>query len=109
MKIEGIPFEVTDWTGVGTTASNGRTGKAISREIDRGDIRLRLVEYSPGYESDHWCAKGHVVWVLEGDLRIELEDGKNFNLKGGMSFVVGDNVAAHKAFSDSGAEVIIVD
>ena len=27
-----------------------------------------MVEYSPGYLADHWCDRGHVLYVLEGEL-----------------------------------------
>ncbi len=109
MKIEGIPFEVTDWGKLSSFGMDGLTGRTTSKEIDRGDIRLRLVEYSAHYESDHWCTKGHLVWVLEGDLTLELEGGKKFPLRENMSLQVGDNVVPHKVFSGGGARVIIID
>ena len=28
---------------------------------DTGALRVRMVEYSPGYLADHWCAKGHIL------------------------------------------------
>jgi hypothetical protein len=36
-----------------------------------GAIRVRIVEYSPGYLADHWCAKGHILFCLEGELKTE--------------------------------------
>ena len=36
-----------------------------------------MVEYSPGYFADHWCDRGHVLYVLEGELDTELRDGMN--------------------------------
>ncbi len=38
-------------------------------------IRVRMVEYSPGYEADHWCSKGHIILCLEGSMETTLEMG----------------------------------
>lgn len=48
--------------------------------IEMGNIRVRIVEYSPGYTADHWCNKGHVLLVLEGELYTELSDGSKVRL-----------------------------
>ncbi|MCL5035173.1 MAG: DHCW motif cupin fold protein [Bacteroidetes bacterium] len=109
MRIENIPFEVTDWSKQASAGTVGRSGSVFSREIDRGDMRIRLVEYSALYEADHWCSKGHILWVLEGDMTIELEGGKRYDLKEGTSMLVGDNVVPHKAYSKDGAKIIIID
>lgn len=31
-----------------------------------GDIRIRKVEYSLGYEADHWYSKDHILLGTEG-------------------------------------------
>ncbi len=109
MKLEGVSLTVTDWSKVSSVGVRGETGKAVSREFDQSNVRVRLVEYSADYRSDHWCSKGHIVLVMEGDLTIELEDGKKHELRSEMSFQVGDNVASHRVYSRSGAKVIIID
>jgi len=69
-----------------------------------------MIEYSPGYKADHWCPRGHVLLVLEGELNIELKDGQKFKLTPGMSFQVADDEEnPHLAFTDAGAKVFIVD
>ena len=109
MKFEGVPFSVTDWSKISSVAVRGETGRAVSKEIDQEDVRVRLVEYSADYKSDHWCTKGHIALVLDGDLTVELEDGKNYNLKGDMGLQIGDKVTPHKVCSKNGARVIIFD
>jgi quercetin dioxygenase-like cupin family protein len=47
------------------------------------DLRIRIVEYSPGYLVDHWCKKVHIVHCLEGEFESELQNGKRFLLKKG--------------------------
>ena len=68
-----------------------------------------MVEYTPGYRADHWCSKGHVVPVLEGELVTELADGRKFVSTAGSSFVVADDVDTHRAYTEKGTKLFIVD
>ena len=72
-------------------------------------IRVRMVEYTPGYVADHWCRKGHVLLVLEGELETVLADGRVFKLKGGMSYQVADDAEPHMSRTITGARLFIVD
>jgi hypothetical protein len=58
MKIPPLPFTVTDWSAVAPTVHPGETGEAIWRTFTIGDLRVRQVEYMPGYLADHWCDLG---------------------------------------------------
>ena len=58
MQMSDIPFGTTDWENVPETIHPGETGTATWRTREFGDIRVRIVEYSPGYLADHWCSKG---------------------------------------------------
>jgi uncharacterized cupin superfamily protein len=108
MKIPPLPFTVTDWSKVEATTHNGETGQALWRTLDIGDLRVRMVEYTPGYLADHWCDRGHVLYVLEGEL--ELRDGRTFKLTPGMSYQVSDfGDAAHRSSTKIGAKLFIVD
>ena len=86
MKIPALPFTVTDWSQVAATRHPGVTGEALWRTLNIGDLRVRMVEYSPGYLADHWCDRGHVLFVVEGELDTELRDGRSFKLTPGMSY-----------------------
>ena len=110
MKIPALPFTVTDLSEVPTTEHPGETGRAIWRTIGIGDVRIRLVEYTPGYLADHWCDRGHILYVLEGELDTELMDGRRFRLKPGMSYQVSDfGDAAHRSSTQTGAKLFVVD
>ena len=67
MDMSHIPFGTTDWSKVEKTEHKGETGVAHWRTRDFGGIRVRMVEYSPGYLADHWCVKGHILLCLEGE------------------------------------------
>lgn len=109
MQMTGIPFGITDWKEIETTEHKGDRGVALWRTRQFGDIRVRQVEYSPGYIADHWCAKGHILFCLEGELLTELEDGRQFTLTPGMSYQVADNAEAHRSSTTTGARLFIVD
>lgn len=112
MRLADFPFTLTDWTSVEPTEHPGETGVATWRTVQLGDVRVRIVEYSPGYLADHWCSKGHVVLCLEGELHTELADGRTVVLTPGMSYQVADDTAPHRsstAMGASGAKLFIVD
>lgn len=110
MKIPTLPFTVTDWQNIEPTRHPGDSGEALWRTLNIGDLRVRFVEYTPGYVADHWCDRGHVLYVLEGELISELKDGRNFTLKQGMSYQVSDHGdAAHRSRTTTGAKLFIVD
>ncbi|MBW8772919.1 MAG: DHCW motif cupin fold protein [Gemmatimonadetes bacterium] len=109
MKIDAAPFVTTDWEGIPAVEVAGTSGTARRRTVQLGEIRVRLVEYSPGYVADHWCEKGHVVFCLEGAMQTELRDGRTLTLRAGMSYQVGDGVDAHRSSTVTGAKLFIVD
>lgn len=109
MQMSGIPFGTTDWARTETTEHPGVTGKAFWRTQRFGDVRVRMVEYTPGYLADHWCVKGHILLCLEGELHTELEDGRRFVLRPGMSYQVADNAEPHRSSTATGAKLFIVD
>lgn len=109
MKMSGIPFQTTDWSHIEPTRHPGETGQAWWRTQHFGDIRVRMVEYSPGYLADHWCEKGHVLLCLDGELQTELKDGRVFTLRPGMSYQVADGAEPHRSRTEVGARLFIVD
>jgi quercetin dioxygenase-like cupin family protein len=107
--ISQIPFGTTDWSAVERTEHKGETGVAYWHTRTFGDIRVRMVEYSPGYLADHWCVKGHIILCLEGELRTELADGRTFVLTPGASYQVADNAEPHRSYTRTGAKLFVVD
>jgi hypothetical protein len=109
MRIEDVPFCTTDWSKVSETKHAGETGMATWRTLELGNVRVRMVEYSPGYKADHWCERGHVLLVLDGELDTELADGRTVKLTPGTSYQVADNAMAHRSQTAKGAKLFIVD
>ena len=109
MQLIDMPFEVTTWSEVPPTVHPGTSGEARWHTKTFGAMRVRMVEYSPGYLADHWCEKGHVVLCVRGQVRTELSDGRVFELKPGMGYQVGDGQSSHRSQTDHGATLFIVD
>jgi len=109
MEMTDIPFGTTEWSSVPKTEHKGGSGTAFWRTRNFGEIRVRMVEYSPGYFADHWCSKGHILFCVAGELHTELEDGRKFVLKPGMSYQVADNAEPHRSYTNEGATLFIVD
>jgi len=109
MRIEAVPFTVVDWDRVPETEHPGDTGMAYWRTVEMGNIRVRRVRYSPDYSADHWCSKGHVLMVLEGELTTRLQNGSSVVMTAGMSYQVADDAIPHRSQTVGGATLFIVD
>jgi mannose-6-phosphate isomerase class I len=109
MNMHNIPFGTTDWSNIEAVEKSAQAGKAFWRTQQFGDVRVRMVEYTAGYVSDHWCVKGHILLCIEGELHTELEDGRTFTLKPGMSYQVADDAEPHRSTAPLGAKLFIVD
>jgi mannose-6-phosphate isomerase class I len=109
MNVKDLPIGATDWSQVSASVHPGKSGTATAR-APLGEIQLHLVEYSTGYVADHGCSKGHIVFVISGSLVIEHQDGRRYALTPGMSYhIADDDGPPHRALSDRGATIFIVD
>jgi quercetin dioxygenase-like cupin family protein len=109
MKMTGFPLSTTNWDHVAISEHPGETGMALWRTQNFGEIRVRMVEYSPGYSADHWCSKGHVIFCLEGELETTVSDGKSFTLTPGKGYQVADGESSHRSSTKTGAKLFVVD
>ncbi len=109
MKIQEVPFCTVDWSTIKPTVHPGVTGEAYWRTFEMGNIRVRVVEYTPWYMANHWCKRGHLLFVLEGELVTELDDGREFVLTPEMSYQVAEDVNPHRSHTEKGAKLLIVD
>jgi hypothetical protein len=107
--MQNIPFGLTEWETIPVTEHKGQAGKAYWRTQQFDPIRVRMVEYTPGYLADHWCKKGHILLCLKGELHTELDDGRTFVLTPGVSYQVADNAESHRSSTQIGAKLFIVD
>lgn len=110
MKLENVPRGAIDWSGTVAVTQPGETGTATARTCNLGEVTLRLVTYSSGFRADHWCAKGHIVYVVSGSLVIEYEDETRTVLDTGAGWHAPDDSSPrHRVSCESGATIFIVD
>lgn len=107
--MDNIPFQTILWGEIEKTEHPGETGVAHWQTRQFDGLRVRLVEYSPGYLADHWCTKGHIVHCLEGEFESELQTGEVFRLTRGMTYVVSDELSTHRSVSHTGVKLLIID
>lgn len=109
MIIASINPTSVNWDNLVAEKIDGETGYADIKTQIFGAIKIREVEYSRNFLADHWCEKGHIVYVISGQLVLEHTDNTEHVINSGSLYVVGDNTMAHKAKSADGAKVLIVD
>jgi quercetin dioxygenase-like cupin family protein len=110
VKLENFPVGTIDWPKVPAVVQAGETGIATSRTVNLSDVTLRLVEYSAGYKADHWCTKGHILYVVSGNVVIEYDNEKRTNLSSGMSWHAPEGAStAHLLRCERAATVFIID
>ena len=57
MKIQSVPFSITEWGKIPPEEKKGEAGVSYWQTFEQGNLRVRMVEYSPGFRSDHWCSR----------------------------------------------------
>ena len=107
--MKGIPFQNIDWKGIEKVTHKGESGNAYWQTVQLGGLRIRIVEYSPGYLADHWCQKGHLIHCLEGELTTELSTGEKIITTKGNSWIVSDELSSHRSTSKTGVKLLIAD
>jgi hypothetical protein len=109
VEITRIPLGIVNWSEIEIQEYKGETGLAFWRVAVLNNMRIRCVEYTPGYLADHWCVKGHVVFCIEGELLAEHKGAPNLVIKAGASYVVSDDAEPHRWSTVGGAKVFILD
>jgi quercetin dioxygenase-like cupin family protein len=61
----------------------------------RGSQRLRLLEFSEGFEEADWCTKGHAFQVLQGSFTLRTKDGELRVKEGDVGLLAAGD--AHRA------------
>lgn len=71
--------------------------KGLRQKIHKsGSQQLRLVEYSKNL-SPHWCEKGHIGYVLEGQMEVRFEHDVQTYSPGDGIFIAGGREHKHMA------------
>ena len=109
MTVKSFPFQTINWSSVPRNEHQGENGTSYWRTLQLPGLRIRIVEYSPGYLADHWCPKGHIVHCLEGEFINEQQNGEKSVMSKGMTYVVSDDLSSHRSRTEAGAKLLIID
>ena len=109
MDINTLENLSINWENIPGEQSDGITGNATSKTVSCQAIKIRKLDFSESYEADHWCEKGHIIYVITGELIIEYKDGSSINVAQGNSLILGDNISSHKAKTKTTTQILIID
>ena len=84
-----IDFESMKWE----TPANGIRFKAF----EQNGRKLRLVEFFKEFIEPEWCIKGHIGYILEGQLEIDFNGNKEIFEPGDGVFIPSGEEHKHKA------------
>jgi len=83
-----IDFKSTKWQ----IPANGVRFKAY----EQNGRKLRLVEFSKEFVEPDWCTKGHIGYILEGQMEIDFDGTKEIFGPGDGVFIPSGEKHKHK-------------
>jgi quercetin dioxygenase-like cupin family protein len=95
-----INFEDMDWE---------RPAPGVRQKVHTvGDRRMRLVEFSEVFVEHDWCTRGHIGYVLEGNMSVDF-DGRIIDFKAGDGIDIPEGAEnRHKAKIARGGIVLLL-
>jgi hypothetical protein len=67
------------------------------KAYERDDRKLRLAEFTKEFVESDWCTKGHIGYVLEGQMEIDFDGTVIMFVPGDGLFVPAGEKHKHKA------------
>jgi quercetin dioxygenase-like cupin family protein len=68
----------------------------LERKKPCPDAPVTLLEFAPGFEDPNPCRRGHAAYVIEGEVALLLEDGREVRATAGNAFHL-DAGTVHRA------------
>jgi mannose-6-phosphate isomerase-like protein (cupin superfamily) len=50
-------------------------GHPLERKKHHGEKSITLLEFAAGFSDPKWCERSHVLYVIEGSLELEFDEG----------------------------------
>ncbi len=73
-----------------------------------GNQRMRLVEFSEGFEEGDWCRAGHAGYVLEGTFTNDYHGTLERYKAGDSFFIPAGEYDRHKVIMGKGERVLVL-
>ena len=93
-----VDFDMVEWQSPMTGVRH--------KKLCQNNRCLRLVEYSAEMPP-HWCERGHIGYLLQGEIEIEYESGKHLYREGDGIFIPSGSDHKHRAIIHSAVAKII--
>lgn len=95
-----IKFEDLEWN---------KPKEGVGQKIyTDGKIRIRLLRFNEGFIEEDWCTKGHIGYVLDGEMRIDFNgEIKKYSKGDGLWIIKGEN-SRHKVMIEKGKQIELV-
>lgn len=77
------------------------------KEIVINEQKLRLVEFSEDFVEADWCLKGHMGYIIEGQLLLDFNGTKVHYKKGDGVFIPEGEPTKHKVNIEKGKKALI--
>jgi hypothetical protein len=88
MNVRKIDFSDLDWQ---------QEEHLRFKERRLGSHKIRLIEYSSGFQQENWCKRAHTGYVLEGSIKIEFAGESVQYVKGDGIFIRSGDEDRHRA------------
>lgn len=88
---ERVDFDSATWTTP--------VGGVRERVVEDGSLRFRLVEFSQEFVEEGWCRRGHIGYMIDGELEIAFADHTIRLTAGDGLFIPGGEESKHRATS----------
>ena len=73
-----------------------------------GQSRLRLIQFDDTFVEEDWCSKGHVGYVVEGEMTINVNGAMNTYKKGDGLWLEQGESNQHKVIIEKGKRVELI-
>jgi quercetin dioxygenase-like cupin family protein len=73
----------------------------------KGDKRMRLLKFTESFVEDDWCTKGHIGYVLSGEMEIDFNGEVKSYIKGDGLWIEEEE-SKHKVSIKKGNQVELI-
>lgn len=79
----------------------------MEKNSEQNGVLIRLLKFNSTYKSIEWCDKGHLVYVIKGELELEYASTK-LQYKQGDPFVIApDELHRISVLGDKNLELVV--
>lgn len=78
------------------------------KKLTKNSKQVRLIEFTDQLLEEEWCIKGHIGYVLEGELSIDFKGKVVHYVQGDGLWIMPDKKYAHKPMISKGKSALLL-